>query len=203
MGRRGQIIFLLLLAAGGAIGWVKYQEYSAQKAAEQARKQARERALIGDRVLKIPPALTMDSPDQLYANSKCKGMGISLRKESKNCSGEGELFGIPGIVDVERLNDGQLHQVTYSFALPARKRLTASLSNAFGPARTLDMTKNDRGLCWPLPDKQEIVMEWDEHDDSDSGVAIFINSQVAAQVLQWAEARPHACSDVLPASPRE
>lgn len=189
MSRGGLIAVLAVVAVGGLFGWKKYQQYQKHQAFERAH----ERALQGERVLIVPSQLRMDSPEQLIAHTECKGMGLDLLKESQWCTGEGEFFGIPGYVDIERLKDGRLHSVSYSFQLPARKRLTESISAVFGRAHELDGRSPGRGICWPLSGMEDIEMEWSDPNDSDPSVTVFLNSQVAAQLTQWMEARPHRC----------
>lgn len=198
MGRGTLLTVLSLLALASGVGWKQYRRAQWDAAAERAH----QRALQGNRILAPPARLPMDSPERLLTLSNCLPMRINLGTAGVSCNGEGELLGIPGYVDVERVDQQHLHSVAYSFDLPARMKLREGLSQLFRPAHSLDARYPDRGVCWALPDGQSIVMEWDDPPELSEAasastaapqVSILINSQVAAQLQRWLEALPGRC----------
>jgi hypothetical protein len=179
--RAWQVSMLLAALMAGLYGMKQYRHYKEDQEIE-SRRQA---ALRGNPVLTVPENLPIGSKEKMFAVKPCRpGLLVS---EYPTCRGEGELFGIPAYLDVDRVNATTLHSLNYTFQLPAKPKLIHQLSQLFGPPHLFDARFPSRGLCWPLPGGQEIIMEADEPSDSDPQVMVSVNSQVAANLIRWLE----------------
>jgi hypothetical protein len=154
-------------------------------------------AEIGNPVLTIPTELPMDSRTTLAQMAHCRPglFGVT----HKLCQGNGILFGIPAYVAVEKLQTGQLYSVTYSFESPAKGVLLQKLASLFGPAHRFDSldsltpAMSARGWCWPLGGGQEVVLENEDPDDQEPEIAVYIESEVAANLYRLLEAIRGTC----------
>jgi hypothetical protein len=187
------VLVALIVGIGSLYGWKQYRSHEDQEEFKR-RYQA---ALEGNPVLTVPDNFPVGPKEALLAIKPC-GPGMFIGRVS--CHGEGELFGIPGYLDVDHVDATNLHSLTYSFQLPAKPRLIHNLEQLYGPPHYVYARYPARGLCWPLPAGEEILMEYDEHSDADPGVTISVNSQVAAKLIRLVEAIPTSC-DAQPIAP--
>jgi hypothetical protein len=140
----------------------------------------------------------MDSPPMLAQIAHCTP-GLLFGATHKLCQGNSMLFGIPAYVAVEKLQTGQLYSVTYSFEPPAKGMLLQKLAGLFGPPHRFDSLDSltpampARGWCWPLPGGQEIVLENEDSDDKEPEIAVYIESEVAANRYRLFEAIRGTC----------
>jgi hypothetical protein len=142
----------------GLYGMKQYRHYKEDQEIE-SRRQA---ALRGNPVLTVPENLPIGSKEKMFAVKPCRpGLLVS---EYPTCRGEGELFGIPAYLDVDRVNATTLHSLNYTFQLPAKPKLIHQLSQLFGPPHLFD-----------------------EPSDSYPQVMVSVNSQVAANLIRWLE----------------
>jgi hypothetical protein len=102
----------------------------------------------------------------------------------------------PAYVAVEKLDTGQLFSVTYTLLPPAKGMLFQKLTERFGAAHrfdSLEPTMPPSGWCWPLPRGQEVVLENASADDKDAQIAVYVESEVAANHYRLMEAIRGAC----------
>jgi hypothetical protein len=157
----------------------------------------------GNAVLILPKGLPTDSPERLLAVGHC-GRGL-LVPEHTFCRGEGILFGIPAYLDVERIDAQSLHFLVYTFQPPSRALLVERLRQLFGAPHRYDRWRSPvppRGLCWPLPQGQEVVL-YEDYNERDPDLTVSVYSEAAANETRSAMsiAQPCQTQPVVPFGP--
>jgi len=178
----------------GIIAFGAYTKFSRREAEHRQHQMEREQAERGNPVLTLPAELPMDSPAALLQVGNCT-VGL-FGATHRLCQGDGMFFGVPAYVAVEKLDTGQLYSVTYSFLPPAKRMLFEKLTARFGPAHRFDSlapTFPPQGWCWSLSGGQEVVLENESPDDKDPQIAVYVESEVAANQYRLFEAIRGTC----------
>lgn len=193
----GMIIALAIIAV---FAWGYTQKLLRERQHEANFRAKQTAARRGNPVLKVPPELFIESLADLQNVRNC--MAGFDSPDYSMCFGEGSLLGIPGYLTVEWTSTHQLHSLSYDFQLPSAKVLLPRLVELYGQPRRFDALSNSDeafSLCWPLPNRQSIVME-QSTDDKGSGLSVRIESQVSANLYQLMEAIPSPCREQPPVS---
>jgi len=150
-------------------------------------------ARVGNEALTLPEGIPIDSLKHMKALANCT-RGV-FNFENKLCFGQGELFHIPAELAVEFTPAGELHQVSYSFATVAKKRLMAELTAALGAARDYDdpRVRPPRTVCWPLVGGDEVVLD-ESNDLNAETLNVAFYSQVAANMARTLVAQRRTCA---------
>jgi hypothetical protein len=185
-------VVVVLVASMFAFG--AYTNHSRRVAEHRHYEMERAQAEKGNPVLTLPAELPMDSPAALAQIGDCRS-GLFGAKH-KACQGNGTLYGLPAYVTVEKFDTGPLFSVMYIFLPPAKGTLFQKLTDHFGPAHRFDSFGPPippYGWCWPLPGGQEVVLENESSFDKDPQIAVYIESEVAANMYRLMEAIRGKC----------
>lgn len=178
----------------GVFAFGAYTKHNRRVAERRQHEMEQAQADQGNPILTLPAELPMDSPAALAQIGDCT-LGLFGAKH-KLCQGDGTLFGLPAYVAVEKFDSGPLFSVMYTFLPPAKGTLFQKLTDHFGPAHRFDSLEPPmppHGWCWPLPGGQEIVLENESSDDKDPQIAVYIESEVAANKYRLFEAIRGTC----------